>query len=353
MRSLTEGEAITIRSLLASESISERERTRRSKVPARTFARARRRAYDEGWVFDRYIPDPRRLGMPLCTFALVQPFAEQMASMVQKWGDDPLNILLWRWPEMLLGVFVSEAAEAMTQDRIGASESVRKEFWLTADTRSAQLPVYFDFEGAWSRFIGQEGTLAYPHPLPAIALEGTAPTSFSSAERGKVLSMVSVTTGGSTATKPLRGSPFFLPRSQQRLLSEGAIERRTFLDINKIPPYQDRALESVVFIHGNLAAGATADQLFGRLSAIDVSPFLFVEDGSRILLAALSPNPESQSHRRTGVTVLGNVQQFVNEIEVERLPVSLMTIHANHRYERLLAPSGSVRPRGSRQELPP
>jgi hypothetical protein len=336
MKSLTQSEAVVVRSLLAAEHIPERERIHRSGIPPRTFEAVRKRAYLEGWVFDRYIPDPARVGKPKVSFTLVQPFSESHKSVESRWTHDPGLVLLWSWPETLFAVFIGD--EEASRIRQGAFDpgACRNCFDLTADARRPQIPVFFDFEGAWTRSADLPGTQAYPHSLPANLRGADHALRLPTSAESRLAELVSRPFRHPDRSGPLRVSPFFLPRSQQRLLATGAVERRVFPDLTELPPPQNRAIERIVFLRGILLPGMSAPALFRRLARMNVLPFLFATDDTRVLLGALSPAPPTAAGTARPA-VLGNVEQFLRNIEIVRERVLDLTVVANHRYDRIFA----------------
>ena len=190
--SITSNEAATIRSLLACEPVSEKERIRASGLASRTFERARNRAYSEGWVVDRYLPDPRRLGLPLVTFAIARPFVDRISSLSEKWESDPHNVLLWRWPDILFGAFISRSPQRDLLDEASPpGEGIKRTYAIMADVRKTQILSFFDFEGSWSRLMGLSGSLSYPHSLPTLIETGRGVPLYTERERDKAQDMVS------------------------------------------------------------------------------------------------------------------------------------------------------------------
>jgi hypothetical protein len=336
MRSLTKGEASVVRSLLASERVSERERIRRSGIPSRTFEGARQRAYAEGWVFDRYVPDPVRIARPNVTFSLVQPFAERLDDVVERWKNDMRNVLLWRWQETIFGVFLSSDDDSRVGSRQFGPGTLHSAFEVTADTRRPHIPVFFDFEGSWCRSWEISGTLSYPHPIPMRSLEGEPSRRLSQNDRARVAELVRRPFKRGAEPGPLRVSPFYFPRSQRRLLETETVERRVFLDIAKVPAPQARPFERVAFVQGTFLPGCTAPPLFRRLVAMNVFPFLFATDGSRVLLGTLSSSPGSESGNGPRPAILVGLQRHLRSIEIVRESIPSLTVLVNHRYDRLV-----------------
>jgi hypothetical protein len=339
MKALTAGEATVVRSLLASERISERERIRNSGVPPRTFEGIRQRAYTEGWVFERYVPDPSLVRKLSVTFAIVQPFMEHREEVKDAWKNDERCVLLWRWPETLFGVFISEKPLSEFTSRDISQVTFSQSFELHTDTREPQVPVYFDFEGSWSRLANLPGALAYPHPLPLMLTDAQSLVSYpvSESDRRGLADLVRRPILREGSAGPLRVSPFFLPRYLQRLLGSGAIERRVFLDLKKIPPCRETSIEAVAFVRAELLPDASPSSLFRRLASIRVLPFLFATDGLKILLGALSPAPPAQLGERLRPAVLTNLQRFLRSIEITRERVGSLEVVVSHRYDRLFA----------------
>ena len=336
MRPLTEGEAAVIRALLASELVSERERILRSGLPSRTFEGARRRAYAEGWVFDRYVPDPSRVKRPFVTLVLAQPYAERFEEVVETWTSDIGTVLLWCWEETLFRVVFSRNRQpSLSEGRFGP-QAFRKILELTADTRMPQIPIYFDFEGAWCRLANLPGTRSYPHPLVSRVGTGRTTSFLSNSERTALAGLLKRPFETTGIDGPLRVSSFFLPRSQHRLLREMTVEHRVFLDLARIPPYRGRLVEKVAFVQGTLCPGVTATTLFQRLATIHILPFLFATDEHRVLLGTLSPAPDQPNTDSPRPAVLRNLERCLQAIEIVREDVTSTEVRVNHRYDRLL-----------------
>src|ERR1700686_937500 len=115
MRSLTEAEARVIAHMLASSPGQERERLRQLQLPRSTFHAVRRRAYAEGWLHDRYVPDPARFGFPRVTFVVARPFADREDELAQSWDRSPGNVLTWASAQVTFGVFFHESESAGTR----------------------------------------------------------------------------------------------------------------------------------------------------------------------------------------------------------------------------------------------
>lgn len=336
-RTLTEGEAVVIRSLLAAQPITEKERIQRAGLPSRTFEDIRQRAYSEGWVYDRYVPNPSFFGWNKVSFALAQPFAEKLREVTDRWKNDPRSVLLWRWPETLFGVFFhGPDAEGARPRWLGSPSDYRSEFNITSETEAAGIPVYFDLEASWSRLTGQNGSLAYPHSLPSELLS-RASAGVSREEMQVVSDLLTRPMKAYTGNGASRASHHFLPRSHRRALSGGIVERRVFIDLARIPACRSGRIESIAFVKGELRDGAKPEQLFRRLVSMQVTPFLFAAEQPKVLFGTLAPAPVPTEKPGPRPAVLSNMREFLDRIEITRESVGSLSVDVDHRYDRLLS----------------
>ncbi|MCI4317338.1 MAG: hypothetical protein L3J96_02260, partial [Thermoplasmata archaeon] len=103
-RTLTDAEAQVIGALLASTRVTERSRLHRAQVPRSTYHAARRRAYSEGWLRDRYIPNPVEYGLPYASISLARPFADRLAPNLAVRRQDVATVYLASSPQLVLSV---------------------------------------------------------------------------------------------------------------------------------------------------------------------------------------------------------------------------------------------------------
>lgn len=335
MRSLTPAEAVVIRSLLADEPVPHRERIRRAELPPRTYEVARQRILLAGWVLERYVPDPVRFGLPMARFTLAHPYAEQFHAVAQRWREGPRTVFLWEGPDLLFRVEFEPEPTGSSRPRAPATEAgCSRSYSLAVDLRKPTLPAYFDFEGAWSRLMDAPGTYRYPRPLigeedGGPALSGPDRTVATALVNRPFLSVGDRESGVAT-------SGVFTRRRQRRLLGEGVVEHRMFLDVTQVPGYQQRRASNVVLVHGELLDGRRPETLFRALvSDCQVTPFLYATDGEEILLAALAPAPGAPRTEVRG-GVLATVRAYLRAIEVARTPVETLATPVNHRYDRLV-----------------
>jgi hypothetical protein len=351
-RRLTPAEGVVIRTLLAARPISEKERIQEADVPPSTYHLARQRVTKEGWVLDRYLPDLVRVGLPTVTFAIGQPYEEKALELQKRWGDDPSNVLLWSGPQTLFGVFVGRTSSWKGPEKkgFGTDGGLRRGITLTADSRDYGIPVYFDFEASWNRLLGTSTSQAYPHPwFSGTGVEGSedeegASPTLSPGALATVNNLVRRPFEAEAAGKAaVKASPFFAPRSQQRALESGWVERRLFLDPLKVPPVQGQEIQRVVLIHGQLLPDRRPQGLLHQLlEDCRVTPFLVATDWKSVLLGALSPVPAAAgtaSSSRASVSFV--LQRYLQNIEVFREPVQGLSPRVNHRYDRLCSLSTS------------
>ncbi len=349
MRALTEAETRVIAVLLAARPDRERERLKLVRMPRSTYHAVRRRAYEEGWLRDRYVPHPVPLGLPVVTFLLVRPYADRFEDLVGTLAADPGAVVVWTGTQTTLSVMFhgSPAAPRKLVDRIISAKLATPPTTVTVRADGPSMPVYFDFEGLWSHLVGLSGTLAYPHGLgggaPAAEEDGagTSPA-LSPHQRWAISELLRRPFASGDGRESHLVGPFGLPFSQRRVLQRGWIVHRTILDPTRLPPYGGRAADQVVFLTGTPRAGARPELLFSTLTReSQVFPFLFVVGADRWMLGALggttAPPPEALGARRP---VLPTLQEYLEGIEIVQEPSAGFSARIDHRYDRLL-PAGS------------
>ena len=345
MRGLTDAEARVIAVLLAARPDRERERLHLIDVPRTTYHASRRRAYDEGWLRDRYVPHPVAFGRPLVSFLLARPFADRFDELVQLLSEEQSAVVVWRGTQVVLAVLFHRQAPELQRlvGKLEAGHLAAPPSVTTVAADGPAIPVYFDYEGLWCHVAGFDGTLAYPHGLgggePGES-EAAAPTAALSPHQWWAASELVLRPFA--ATDPGRGGhlvgPLGLPFSQRRLLQRGVIVHRTILDPGRLPPYQGRAADQVVLVTGTPKVGARPDVLFATLCRESrVYPFLFATGADRWLFGALggsTPRPaDDQGARRP---VLPTMREYLEGIEILQEPASGFVSAVDHRYDRLL-----------------
>ncbi|MFZ0699434.1 MAG: hypothetical protein WAN74_04515 [Thermoplasmata archaeon] len=348
MRPLTEAEARVIATLLAARPDRERERLRQAGIPRSTYYTVRRRAYAEGWLHDRYVPDPSRVGYPYATFLVARPFLDRYADFVNaRPAGAVTEVVLWASPQVSLAVLFHQVRAAGAQEvtRWEHERLLASATRVTVPLAAPSVPVYFDFEGLWDHLAGLEGTSAYPH-----GLGGSRPDGVGDALSGPPLTSHTRWAFAHLLERPIvaaeRGEDghllgaFGLPYSERRLFSNGWVTHRVFLEPSRLPPYMGRAADRIHFISGTPRAGARPERLFETLTAkCRVFPFLYVVGEERWLFGALGgSSPESgpspaAPHRRP---VLGALREAMEDIEIVQDASENFSMAIDHRYDLLV-----------------
>jgi hypothetical protein len=344
VRALTDSEARVIAVLLAARPDRERERLHQVGVPRSTYHAVRRRAYEEGWLRDRYIPHPSRIGRPHVTFLVARPYADRFEEFGQRIASDPGAVLLWTATQLGVAVLLHPRPQDGPKlvERIVSGKLASNPLAVTVRADGPSVPVYFDYEGLWCHLAALPGTLAYPHGLGGSLPEGpddeTEPAPLSSHQRW---AMGELLNRPFTATEQGKGGhlvgPFGLPFSQRRMLARGWVTHRTLLDPARLPTYQGRAGDQVVLLSGTPRAGARAEILFQALTRESrVYPFLFVAGEQRWLLGALGGSTPAASDPAPRRPVLPTLREYLEGIEILQEAASGFTAPIDHRYEPLL-----------------
>lgn len=345
MRALTEAEARVIAVLLAARPDRERDRLPQIGVPRSTYHAVRRRAYEEGWLRDRYIPHPVPLGRPWVTTWVARPYADKLEAFVHAVSSDRGNVLLWTGTQVSMAVFFhAKSSEPRRRlEQLAALRLAPQPTAVTVTVDGPSVPVYFDFEGLWCHLAELEGTLAYPHGLGGGAElpEGGDPA----ASQHQLWAMGELLRRPFLGAAQGRGShlvgPFGLPFSQRKLLARGWVTHRTLLDPGRLPPFQGRAADQIVLVTGTPKSVGRPEALFATLTRESrVYPFLFVAGADRWVLGALgSSAPVPAGTRASRRPVLPTLREHLEGIEITQAPASEFTAPVDHRYDRLVEPS--------------
>ena len=349
VRGLTEAEAKVISALLASSRVSERSRLQRAGVPRSTFHAARRRAYQEGWLADRFIPNPVEFDLPFASFVLARPFADQVGPFLAELGADPAIVYLAHDAAVTvaIGWHASEAEARTAAQRATARGAAGTTYGLVADLRSPTVPVYFDYEGSFAHFGSADGAEGYPTGLGGAVPDPRHPDPASGGRRSSwaVVELVHRPFPRSSDDRPphLVG-PFGLPWGQQKMLNAGWVRHRVLLDPARLPPFQGRTADQVVFLVGRFRPEARPEELFQALTRnCRVFPFLFVATEGRLLMGALGQGAgtsEGGPNEPDRPSILRTVQQRVEGIEIFSEPAPGFRVDTNHRYDRLFVRKG-------------
>ena len=343
MRALTDAEVRVIAVLLAARPDRERERLHQVEIPRSTYHAVRRRAYQEGWLRDRYVPHPARIGRPAVTFLLARPYADRAEEFATRVAGDPGCVVYWSTPQIALAVLFQSRPQETRKlvERVETAKLAPTPLALTVAANEPQIPVYFDFEGLWCHLAGIEGTLAYPHglggPLPGESDESGSPALTSHQQ----WALAELLYRPFTVLEQGKGGhlvgPFGLPFSQRRMLARGWIAHRSLLDPSRVPSYQGKLGDQVVLVSGTPRAGARPEVLFATLTRESrVFPFLFVVGNDRWMLGALGGSSPAASDSGPRRPVLPTLREYLEGIEIVQEPAPGFTTPVDHRYERLL-----------------
>lgn len=342
MRELTPAEAKVIAGLLGSAAATERERLRRIGVPRSTYHAARRRAYAEGWLRDRYVPQPERIGLPYAVLVAARPYVDRLGELTERWSTAANCIYLAAGPELLVGVTLERnlPAARAAAERLADPTATSGRQVVIADLHRPTVPVYFDYEGLWVHLARSEGTVAYPRGLGGTP-EPEDATSLTSHQTWAVQQLLHRAFDSAAAGKAghLVG-PLGLPFSQQRLVAQGMVLHRVFLDPGPLPSYHGHAADQLVLIAGSWRSGARPEELFRTLTQeCRVYPFLYALDSGRAMIGALGRSTPGggRSDGEGRRPVLATLQESLQGIEIAQVAASSLKTIVDHRYDRLLA----------------
>jgi hypothetical protein len=347
MYGLTDAEAKVVWSALALPGAAERARLDGSGLASSTYHAARRRSYAEGWLRDRYVPDPVAFGYPIATFLLGRPYAEQIHAVGRRWGETQGAALVWTGTPMALGVFFhpNKAAALRATERLQAVLPLRDVTMLHVDLSEQRIPVFFDYEGAWARIAGTPVSSSYPVGLGygvGASMEDAAPrrpvpdryreTAFELMERPF----------GAPDAGGIRWLAFGgQDRKQRDLFELGYLRPRSFLDPSAVPEYRGRQIDQVFLVTGEMRDRTEPTAVLSELRAsYHASPFLFVADGPRVLLglvghsgapppsAATSDSPSAP----VGSLLRDALGRWMQRVDLYREDATTLRTLVDHRY---------------------
>lgn len=341
-RNLTRNEVRVVQTILGSPPLApEEDRIRHSGLPRSTYQAIRQRLYGRGILEDRFVPSAPACGVQKVSFLLVRPFADKTAQVTELLCALPGAAVVWEGMHSVFGVVFrreGENREAVAGTLRSVAELGTTVIHVPCDPLSTHIPVYFDYEGGWNHFIGVEGTARYPRGFP---VRPPPRLSWTRSSRGVASTAEALVkrpfAEGDSCRLPHLVTPSSLPRSQRRLLAEGFVEWRAFLSPGKVPRYNGSEIGDLIFLAGRLREPSAHGVLLRQLAGADVNPFLLASDGSRVLLGMLGIGLRGGTvpRRRTGVSVLGLLNDHLDEIEMARDPFLQVSEVRSHRYERL------------------
>lgn len=336
MHELTASEAATVLAVLSKDGGRESSDLAPSGIPTSTFFATRRKIYDAGWLSDRYVPNPWAIGIASVDCVLAHPGPTERGRLERAWTDSPETVVLWSGLNVLFGVFFRRA-RVPSDGATGLTLSVTEE--------RGSIPVYFDYSRLWSRFVRLERATGYPRSLgDSLGDRPRLPVS-TAAELFQLDA-----NPPETAPRSHRWhSASALSRSQQRALERGLLQSRTVLNVDALPPYDDRALGEIVLISGRLRDGATPADVLGALNQeCRVSPLFLAEDGGRLLLVALGQVRAGASPRaklpRAERSVSSVLDASLTEVQMTVEHTDSVRKLVDHRYDRLIASPSTAGP---------
>lgn len=337
MKELSETEAKTIAMLLGSGLETQREAMQRARLSRSTFTAARRKAFSEGWVFERGVPSAAA-GFKEVSFVVARPFAEFFSRIGDVMGETEGAVVVWQSVDLVFGVFLSQ--ELGVGNRLATR--IHKEGLAQAvsawdvEPDSRYIPVYFDYEGVFSHITGVPSVL-YPRPFPTVEskiLEEGPSRPFLEKE-GEIARRAF---RGDAVSGGLRrfGTAGF-PRSWRRIIERGFMDWRVLPDFSKILPYNGTSLSRIALIHGELREGSTPAGLFAELvGSSRVYPFLYTADDTTVLIGAMGRGPPaavSLGEQRS--PVFPTVQRHLSGVTVVNTDIHRLEVRLDHRYEQL------------------
>lgn len=343
-RDLTASEVDVISALLQGSLESGEERIRRSGLPRATFRVAMRRLYQAGVLVDRYIPSPGILGMKRVVFLLSKPFSDRLSEVIRDMESSPGCVVLLTSPNYLFAVFFigSEEAGVRLRGRFDSGDFGTPVSFIATSSGKEEIPVYFDFEGIWSHFSGNQGVAHYPRPLPSGA-ESTTRNWFGKASDSTVLHTLFMrTTSDNDDARPAHlTGPATLSRSQRRALLTDQAAWRVMLSLSNPPSIREIGIRHLLLVQGRLKKGRDPLALFRTLTAeCGVFPFLFASDGMCVLMAGFGTGLQQDNVEYSGILakqpVVRAMTDRLENVVTVREPLENIVVRVWHRYDPLL-----------------
>jgi hypothetical protein len=338
VRRIRRAEALVAQSLLAGEAA----RSTWPKIPRRTRQTVTYRLYNWNWFTDREVASPATLGCPWLTFALTSPYVEQRREVEHRWRDSAEACLVWSMEGSCFGVFASSSSDraATLRGTLEDGGSSRNSLFVTVDLRAEEVPIWFDFEGAWSRTMAGGPSLAYPVRLPPASGAGEAEsgTTPSWAETNAIRRLVARQSAGEPEEATARPTPSDYSGLEEKVHREGWVTRRTFLNPGAVSRTILGFPGRITFLHGFFRSHD--DDLVARvLSEGAISPFLLAHAGEEVLLGAMGrgsgePLPGTAPPSRSVASTLSGL---LDRISVAREPTSSLRVLVDHRYDQILS----------------
>lgn len=340
MEALTRAEGSVLLSLLGADpQETERSRIRASGLPRSTYQEAKRRLYQEGYLLNRYIPDPHLVGLQGFRVLVARPFVNELSALARKLEEDRTTVTLWVGPTTLLAVQgVPEKTRGFppASDLPGTLASVR------VTPHPDQLPVFFDLEGTWARVAGAAGPRRYPQGVPHRSLDLGDRAKVPPRVLQGVRDLLARPFGpGLSAREESQLAAPFLPRSQRLALAQGWASWRVLFSLSKKLECEGRELRQLILITGRLKPSVRLRDLTGALAQRTGScPFLAASDGTQVVLGALG-GVGARAEGARGGSVLGTLNARLDDLQVVREDLSTLEARVDLRFDRLVTAVGS------------
>ena len=345
-RELTDNEVSVIRTILSSSTESEEERVRRSGIPRTSYRDAKQRIYAAGIIEDRYVPDPRCSKVDRISFYLAHAQPGRAHELAQRLAAVPGAVVVWYGATSVFGeIFHSSEGngQRFTNEIVPSWSSIGEtKIHLTIQPNRTAVPIYYDYEGAWSRFACRSGTKLYPRALSTLSPASWSGTVGRSVRPADVEELVRrpFQTDENQRSAHLMG-PASLPRSKRRLVLSGVVNWRPFLVPEMVPEYHGWRITDVVFVYGVMKEPGGLRSLYQDLvGSCAVFPFLMASDDRQLLMASLStgPTPDGKDHPRSGPrdNVTRKLGEHLSSFQFLREPLETLQRELSHRYDMSL-----------------
>lgn len=333
-RQLTSNQSRVASSLFGGFLEPEEVRIRQSGLPRSSYRDAKRQLFGEGILADRYLPHPSLLPASNVSFLLSRPFAEDLGPVAQSLTQLRGSVCVWSGTQTVFAVVfhADGVAAGAFRDGVGGDSFGRPVSFLQTDTGRTDVPIFFDFEGAWNHLRGTSGTARYPRPMLGSA---PIPTRFGDTER-----LVRLTSGlwsaprasASGGAPPLGQGPATLPRIQRLLIRDGAVDWRVVPNLGELLELGASRIESVIFVSGTLIEGRSPATLFRDLvETCNAAPFLLASQGGRVMLASLGlglgARPSGATPGDVRPSVRATLLRHLTQLESVREPTRAIKIH--------------------------
>lgn len=341
MRSLTSSQAKIVQALLAEDPGEEAARVAASGASKTSYVQLRRRALLDRWLGFRYFPDPRLLEITSVRFRVARPYADRWREARRLWAESDGTVLLWTTPEVFLSVVWQggERGRATASSPIPAERDLFADAWeVGCEANDAEVPVYFDFEGAWARLSNLGPTLSYPRGI-SLPLDGHGPSPGAwplQAQRATARELLANSALPEVDEPPSSFLHRRLPRRSPKIAAVRQwVRQRALLDLASVPTVGGRRIERLYLVTGLIRRGSSARSLLFRLAReVGAAPFLCAFDSERALLGLVGASPPPDEGRRP--SIMGPIGDVLEKVTVCALPTDGLRRVVDHRYDRLL-----------------